>query len=81
MICHHHRDGLREVEGDDAFRGHSNIFVAGKRGARSASTGSQQATDQRTLAATGEATDQRASASAATNEAGGTFALAFGLAS
>src|ERR1700677_4030334 len=78
MTFHHHRDGLREVEGDDGFRGHSNIFVAGKGGARSASAGSQQATDQRTLTAAGEATEQRASASATTNEAGGTLALAFG---
>jgi hypothetical protein len=55
LTFHHHRDGLGKVEGDDALRGYRNVFVAGKRGARSAGAGSQQTADQGTLAAAGEA--------------------------
>ena len=49
-----------------------------KAAARGSSTGSQQATDQCSLAAAGETADQRAAASAATNKSCGPFALAFG---
>src|SRR3984957_14491333 len=58
-------DGLGKPEGDRGFCGDGYIFVAGKSGAGRSCTGSQQATDQGSLAATGETADQRAAASAA----------------
>src|ERR1700733_4135172 len=70
-------DGLGKPEGDRGFCGDGHIFIAGKGGARSSCTGSQQATDQGALATTGETADQRATASAAANEPSGTLALAF----
>ena len=72
-----HGDRAGKVEGDYALRRHGDIFVAGKSRARGSSTGSQQATDQCSLAATGETADQRAAACAATHESRGPLALAF----
>ncbi len=70
-------DGLSKPEGDHGFCRDGHVFVAGKGGAGGSCTGSQQATDQGSLAATGETADQRATASAAANEPSGTLALAF----
>lgn len=57
FASHHHGDGLGKAEGDNGFRGYRHILVAGKRSARSAGAGSQQAADQSALAPTGESAD------------------------
>ena len=58
--CFRDGDGRGQAKGHDAFRGHGNVFVTGKRGACGSGARTEQTADQCPLATAGQAADQRA---------------------
>ena len=70
-------DRCSQLEGDDLFSRDLKVLVAGESCARGASTRTDQAANQSSLAATGDAANQSAGSGAAANRNGGALALTF----